>query len=188
MVSNAEISLERGAVYADTGLHTHATENLLAVRTPRGVVRDIGTRFEVRLGGAESALRVLVRDGAVTLDQGGQVHRADAGESLSLGEDGALHRGPIAAHHEAWAWSRTVAAPFDIEGRNLRALLDWAAHEGGWVLRFATPALAARADTTVLYGSIEGLDLEDAITTYLAGAELRYALDGGALVIERAGD
>ncbi|HSF44150.1 MAG TPA: FecR family protein, partial [Thermoanaerobaculia bacterium] len=50
LASAVALELERGAIYADTESGT------LEVRTPLGTVRDIGTRFAVRL--AEPALRV----------------------------------------------------------------------------------------------------------------------------------
>lgn len=48
--SDHELRLEAGALYADTGDALAASTHMpLRIQTPYGIVRDIGTRFEIRL-------------------------------------------------------------------------------------------------------------------------------------------
>src|SRR5262245_57958533 len=70
-----EIKVDRGAIYLDSG----PTSGSLVVRTPVGVVRDLGTRFEIGL--VDGSWRVRVRDGLVRFD-GGVAHQAEAGREL----------------------------------------------------------------------------------------------------------
>ena len=72
------VVLDGGAVYIDS----RGTASL-EIRTPLGVVRDVGTKFEVRLTAA--ALRVRVRDGAVLVRRDQQQHDAGPGDEMLLG-------------------------------------------------------------------------------------------------------
>ncbi len=63
--SATDVVLERGAVYVDSaGAHpTQPDASPISIHTPAGLVRDIGTQFEVRLD--DAGLRIRVRDGEV---------------------------------------------------------------------------------------------------------------------------
>src|SRR5262249_24719962 len=73
-IGTRELAIAGGAVYLDT------SGTPIAVRTPVGVVRDIGTRFEVRQVG--DAWRARVRDGAIRFEGPGGSRDAGAGREL----------------------------------------------------------------------------------------------------------
>ena len=144
--SATDVWLERGAVYVDSAGALTTGVSPISIHTPAGVVRDIGTRFEVRLDG--TGLRIRVRDGEVlvTYANGAGV-RAGAGEELFSGPDGSdrsISRRPIAATGSEWAWAERAAPPFSVEGKTLGAFLDWVSREGAWTVTFADAAAEVR--------------------------------------------
>lgn len=175
------VVLDGGAVYIDSGGTTS-----LEVRTPHGVVRDVGTKFEVRL--TLAALRVRVREGAVQVRRDQQQHDARPGDEVLIDASGAATRRTIPVDGQDWAWTTGAAAPFELEGRSLREFLEWVANEGGWQLTFATAAVEDKARTTTLHGSIQGLSPEQALAAVLPTSGVEHQLEGGVLSIRlRAG-
>ena len=83
--SATDVALERGAVYVDSaGAHpTQPGASPISIHTPAGLVRDIGTQFEVRLDRPAPGIRIRVRDGQVRVTYANGVDaRAGAGEEL----------------------------------------------------------------------------------------------------------
>ena len=181
LASPAVVVLERGAVYLDSG---PADGGGLEVRTPFGIARDVGTQFEVRLG--DDGLRLRVREGEVELEVGETSHRVTAGNALSVAGDGSVARAPAAAHGAEWSWVLAAAPSFDPEGRTLGEFLDWVARETGWSTRFADPELENEARTAKIHGSLAGLTPDQAPDLVLPSSGLRYHLEDGTMVIERA--
>jgi ferric-dicitrate binding protein FerR (iron transport regulator) len=179
LASETSLVLDQGAVYIDSGAGSGASG--LEVRTALGVARDIGTRFEVRVGGA--AVRVRVRDGLVQLTQGRQSHEAKPGDELTLDEGGRVVRRPVPVFGADWAWAAALARPFELEGRSLREFLDWICEENGWQLRFADTASERRAATTIMHGSIQGLTPEEALAAVLPPSDVEHQLKDGILSI-----
>jgi ferric-dicitrate binding protein FerR (iron transport regulator) len=177
------LELERGAVYADTegSDRLHAIE----IRTRLGTITDVGTRFEVRL--AAEGLRLDVRTGVASLTRGGQTSSASAGTRLRVDPGGVIETGEVPIDDSDWDWVQDIAPPFGLEGRNLGDYLDWLTHETGWRVSFADPSIAASARTIVLHGSASGLRPGDTLDAVLPACGLRYRLEHGSLVIDRAG-
>ena len=195
--SPTALILERGAVYVDA-----ARGASIEVRTSLGVVRDIGTQFEVRLlpdgpSGAASnglpasaeqeALRIRVREGVVEHEKDGVVTRADAGEQLSVQGAGTVGRGLVLRYGPDWAWVLDTAPVPPLEGRTLAWFLDWKAREGGWTLRYEGPETARLAGEIILHGDAAGLDPTAAATMVFEGSGLRYRVTGGELHVASAG-
>jgi ferric-dicitrate binding protein FerR (iron transport regulator) len=174
LVTEGVLELDRGAVYVDTGQRGTGLE----LRTTLGVVRDVGTRFEVRTQPGD--LRVRVRDGEVVLDRAGQLDRVGAGTELVLA-DGRLRRRTVSPDNGDWAWASSVAASFELEGRRLREFLDWYASETGRAWRLA-PGLESRADT-VLHGSVADLTPDDALQVVLPICGLEARIERGTVRI-----
>ena len=175
----AVIEIIEGRAYVATSNGSHGFE----VRTTMGAVRDLGTQFEVRL--TESALRIRVRFGAVELGRGAGITRAEAGTEAMVTSTGiAVRRLP--AYGPEWTWTTDIAPSFAIEGRPLRAFLEHLAGEEGWVLQYADAAVAETAGRTILHGSVERLQAEQALGVALATSELQYRLRGGELLVSRA--
>lgn len=177
--SATTLVLDEGTIYIDSGTSRGAGD--LEIRTRLGVARDIGTRFEVRVDGA--ALRVRVRDGLVHVTQGREAHDANPGDELTLDEDGSVVRRTVPVYGAEWAWAAALARPFELEGRSLRAFLDWVCDENGWQLRFADSASERKAATTTLHGSIEGLTPEEALSAVLPTTGVEHQLENGVLRI-----
>ena len=180
LVSDTILILISGAVYVDSGNEPGA--RALEVRTPWGIARDIGTRFEVRING--SALRVRVRDGLVRLSQDRQSHDAKPGEELTLNANGSVVRRSVPVFGAEWAWAFALARPFDLEGRSLRDFLDWITSENGWRLRFADSAVEQKSLTTILHGSILGLTANEALSAVLSTSGVEHSLEDGVLLIQ----
>ncbi len=181
LLSPTVLEMERGAVYVDTGTGPHKA---VEVRTAVGTVRDIGTRFAVRIVEPErSALLVRVRDGEVLTEQGGRTYRTQAGQELILRRDGTAERRETAPYGPEWAWVLEAAPGFDVEGRTLGEFLGWVSRETGWRIAFADPGLADSAARTVLHGGIGELRPDQAPFAVLPGAGLEGEVEDGTLVV-----
>ena len=181
----SDVMLEAGSVYVDSG-DGAARAGSRVMRTRLGVVREIGTLYEVRL--TDGGLRVRVREGRVALDVGSQVREVAAAGELALGEDGTVASRRIAIHGPEWDWIAPVTTVPELDGMNPRALLEWVARERGWRLRFDTEELARTAGRITLDGSLERLSLDQALDAVLPTCGLSYRLEEDALVISQAGD
>jgi hypothetical protein len=181
------VTLNAGALGVDTGgAATPASQPALAVTTPLGVVRDVGTRFSVRLlGGEPAALRVQVRAGAVDVSLGERTWTAAAGEQLTLHRDGTVLRRPLAGDDLA---AVEADRSFAFEGRTVAELLAWVERETGWEVRYADPGAAAVAARGIVYGEVPELSPQQAAFTLLPGAGLEAELSGAVLTVRRRDD
>ena len=205
-----QIELRRGAVYVDsrpgTVDNTGDAGQAVEVRTTFGLVRDIGTQFEVRLvGGHEPAssnqdqvagsgqapasasgrLRVRVREGRILFTgTDGDEHRAAAGEELLVSASGTVERSEMPIYGPHWQWVLATAPVPEVEGRPLSLFLDWLEREGGWSLQYE-PASRELAEETMLFGTIHGLSADEATPMVFAGSGLVYRLEGERLIISQ---
>jgi len=161
--------LRSGALYVDSP--RAAAADTLVVQTRAGSVRHVGTQYQVRTHA--DAIEVSIREGRVLIENQGRSDSGVAGESIRLGIDGALTRAPIAADDPSWAWAAHTAPRFDIDDQTLAAFLDWLGRETGRRVVYASPAAQNAARQVKLRGSIEGLDLETALTAVLSTTNLR---------------
>ena len=180
LTSAGEIELTDGAIYIDT----HGGSTGVTVRTPFGEVRDVGTRFEVRL--QDGSLRVRVREGTIELTCDGETRRADAGTALTARRAGGVTSAPTALSGADWEWVSALAPPFEIEGHTLADYLDYLSREHGWIIRFETPRLRERAAETTLHGSITGLRASDALAVALRTSGLAHRFHGDVVTIRKA--
>jgi len=172
--SDEHIRLLRGALYVET-IRSPATDRGLLVSTPFGQVRHIGTRFEVRVD--RDTVRVRVRDG-IAIFAGNAIAPTviEAGRQLSVaGGRATLEDGPAASDPQ-WSWTQTIAPRFDIEGRSLFDTLEWLAHESGLRVIYASPAVRDRTREVVLHGSIDGLELRQALIAVLSGSGVEHTV------------
>ena len=178
------MSLTSGALYLDSSNRTGAPETVAIVA--RGtVIRDIGTRYEVRLSNQE--LRVRVRDGRVEVLSAFGMREADRGGELSVTSSGILAgRAPTAGAD--WDWIVRASRPPQLEGRPLPEFLAWAEREGGREIRFADPALEQANRATIVYGSIERLTVDEALDVVLPSCGLARHTEGDVITIVPADD
>jgi ferric-dicitrate binding protein FerR (iron transport regulator) len=181
VVAEATLSLERGAVYVDSDPTRHGAP--VEVRTVRGIAREQGTQFEVRI--VEPEVRLRVREGAVRLEAGGRAVDARGGDEVRTAAS-EIARSTVARTGQEWSWVLDVAPTFALEGRSLTEFLDWACRENGWTLRYADAVSQSAAGEVVLHGSLRGLNPAEAVSAVLPTVGFSQRLDNGSLVLARA--
>lgn len=178
LLSATRIELGAGAVYVDSGPESPELE----VHTSFGVVKDIGTQFEIRVDA--TSLRVRVRSGVVEVHRGAEIVSARPGTELKVGAESITSRA-VEPYGAEWAWTASVGPRFEIEGRPLAAFLEHLCREQGWTLAYADPALARGASGIILHGSTEGLTPLDALKIVLATTGLAHRFEDGELLVTR---
>jgi ferric-dicitrate binding protein FerR (iron transport regulator) len=180
LVSATAFDLAEGAVYIDNG----PGEPVLEVRTPLGLVKDVGTQFETRL--ESSGLRVRVRSGLVELHRDEKILSVRPGSEVQVSMSGTTTR-TIPTFGPDWEWVTALAPPFNVDGRPLGVYLEYLCREQGWTLAYADTRLARDVSGMLVHGSVEGLSPADALSVVLSTSGLAHRLDGGHLVVSRAG-
>lgn len=178
MVDRATLRLDAGRVYI--AVAPGATGSFV-VRTARGDVRHVGTRYAVSSRNGE--LEVAVREGEVRIDLGARAERAVAGEALRVDPDGAIERTVLVADDARWAWIDSLPSPVAIEGRTLVEFLQWYAVETGRRVDYADDATRVRAQATILHGSVDGLAPAQALAIVTSSADVEAILRDDQLVI-----
>ncbi len=178
--SPSELVLEAGRLYLDSGLFGEESSSV-SVHTDLGLVEEIGTQFEVDV--RDQGLRVRVREGEVSLGQGGRAWAAPAGVELSMSEEGELSRGSVPIFGPQWDWILEIAPAFELEGSRLESFLDWVGRETGWEMRYAESGLKVSTADTVLHGSIAGLRPDQALEAVLPTCGLAFSEEGGTVTI-----
>jgi hypothetical protein len=182
--SDRNISLARGAMYLDSSNRTGSAEPVAIVA--RGtVIRNIGTRYEVRLSDQE--LRVRVRDGKVEVSSAFGLREADRGSQLTVTSSGIV-AGRASLSGADWDWIVRAVRPPQLEGRPLPEFLAWAEKEGGRAIRFADPALEQANRATIVYGAIDSLTVEEALDVVLPSCGLSHRADGEVITVVAADD
>ncbi len=166
LVAQGTVRLVSGVVYIDA--QGRPSTDPLRVLTPQGLVQHVGTQFEVAI--MTDGVRVRVREGSVRLRD---ALRVDAGEQVILTSDGTTQRASFAPYDNEWRWLATPVADVAVDGRNLSYLLRWVARETGRRLEFADERSSALADTTILHGSVAGLEPDLALRAMLATTTLQ---------------
>ncbi len=178
------IELGAGTLYVDSG--TTAAGRGVEIATAFGVVRDVGTQFEVRA--LSTGLRIRVREGLAELLQIGSPGGVPtvAGEQLSIDAGGRMQRLPLAADDAQWAWTQSLATPPPMEGRTAFEMLAWVARESGKRLVFADADAELRARAAILHGESSGLMPLDVLDVLVATTgSLDYSLGEETLTISK---
>jgi ferric-dicitrate binding protein FerR (iron transport regulator) len=178
------MSLAGGALYLDSSQRSGSPETVAIVA--RGtVIRDIGTRYEVRLFGRE--LRVRVRDGRVEVLSTFGMREADRGGQLRVTPSGILSSQTSISGAD-WDWIVRATRPPQLEGRPLPEFLAWAEREGGRPIRFSDPALERANRETIVYGAIDRLTVDEALDVVLPSCGLARRADADVITIVAADD
>jgi ferric-dicitrate binding protein FerR (iron transport regulator) len=173
-----DFQIDRGAIYLDSG----SRRGSLVVRTPVGIVRDVGTRFEV--GMVDGSWRVRVRDGLVRYE-GAVPHQAGGGNELIVEPDGRVVERAAPTFGADWAWVVRAAPAFKVEGQTLSAFLDWVERESGRQVVFPNDELRRRSSGTILHGSIAGLTVEEALDVILPTCGLVHRIESQRVIVTR---
>jgi ferric-dicitrate binding protein FerR (iron transport regulator) len=167
-----QLVLDGGAIYIDTA------HSGMSVRTPFGIVRDVGTKFEIRV--TASTVRVRVRDGEVAIGE----HHAHRGEQLDI-RTGHVTMSRITTWGDDWAWLNDIAPGFAVEGRRVAEFVTWFAAETGMDVRYDSTETSRKAADAVLHGSIGTLRPVAAADAVLPTAGLRADVKDGVMTIRR---
>lgn len=181
VVSATRLDLLAGAVYVDTEDGASA----LGIHTTFGIVRDVGTQFEVRL--ADARLRVRVRSGTIELTRGASRVEAGGGTEISTA-GGPVTRRAIPVHGPDWAWTSALAPARPRVGRTVDDVMRALCREQGWTLVYGDADAEAAARTSIVHGSIDELTALEALSVVLETSGLRHDLDEGVLSIRRGAD
>ncbi|MEZ5317561.1 MAG: FecR family protein [Vicinamibacterales bacterium] len=173
------VALVRGAIYFDDQGDAGAPP--VTVTTPIATITDLGTRFEVRID--DERVTIAVREGRVHVTGPALDRMVAAGARVVVAAGGAVTESALAPDDPSWSWTRQAAGPPPVDGLPLGRFLDWACREGGWTLEFSRDVSPERVRAIVLHGSIDGLSLEDAVTTMLLAAGLEASTSQGRLVV-----
>ena len=182
--TEGSLSLAHGALYLDSSNRSRPPETV-AIVARGSVIRNIGTRYEVRLSDEE--LRVRVRDGRVEVSSAFGMREADRGGQLRVTASGIVS-GPAPTSGADWDWIVRAIPPPRLEGRPLPEFLAWAEREGGRAIRFADPELERANAATIVYGAIERLTVEEALDVVLPSCGLARRTDGDVITIVAADD
>ncbi|REJ84102.1 MAG: hypothetical protein DWQ30_04965 [Acidobacteria bacterium] len=181
------LELLGGAVYVDSP--GSSAPGGIEVATFLGVVREIGTQFEVALPGVATpgvGLTVRVREGAVVFVPGAtgvEAARAEAGERLVVAPDGAASvEADVASNDSSWQWVLEAAPPLSLEGRSVAEVLDAAARELGLDLLYASEAARRHAEAEVL--SADPLVAAEALEVAAQASGLSATRQVGSLLID----
>jgi hypothetical protein len=182
--SGQSLSLDSGALYLDSSQRTRPPESV-AIAARGTVIRNIGTRYEVRLSDEE--LRVRVRDGRVEVSSTFGMREADRGTQLRVTSSGII-AGRTSTSGADWDWIVRAMQPPQLEGRPLPEFLAWAEREGGRPIRFADPALERANAATIVYGAIDRLTVEEALDVVLPSCGLARQTNDDVITIVAADD
>ena len=176
-----ELTLVRGALYVDAG-PVALPASRLAVITPSGSVRHVGTQYEVRLLG--DGVRLRVREGRVEWHaRTGGFEQSGSGEQLMIAGDGTVERRPMPVYGEDWDWAAATAPGIEIEGIPLSRFLAWVGRELGREITYSTPATAVDAAGVVVHGSIAGLTPAQALDAVLATTRMHAVPADGRIIV-----
>jgi len=129
----------------------------LRIETPAGVVRHVGTQFQVQVSG--NTTRVRVREGRVLLERAsGAPTDIAAGDELRVAGSDLRWQHGLPSFGADWEWSALIAPPLEIENRPLAEFLAWTAREHGWQVQYSNESLQHRTLDIRLHGSLDQLD------------------------------
>jgi ferric-dicitrate binding protein FerR (iron transport regulator) len=167
--SPTRLALAHGTVYVDAPDH----DGTLSIATPFGTVHHIGTQYMVVA--RPDLLDVSIREGSVSIDNSESSLIASAGERIRVHAAGTIERTSIRATDDSWQWTVSAAPVFQIDNQPLAAFLAWISRQTGRPVVFESPQARAAAAQVILQGSIEGLELDTALSVVLSTTRLhRY--------------
>lgn len=176
------IALQRGRIYVDTAARSR-DDAAIEITTADGVVRDIGTQFEVAVLDGHTSVRV--RDGEVIFSTDTEEVSARRGEVLASIGSGAIARSKAATTGNSWDWAMAVAPHFDTDGRKVDEVLRWVARETGRELRYVDALARNAAAVTVISGSVAGREPMETLELALATTRFSYQLDDTVLTVDK---
>jgi ferric-dicitrate binding protein FerR (iron transport regulator) len=158
------LRLQRGVIYIDTDTADGGADALEIV-THTGRIRHVGTRYSVQVD--ELEVRVMVRDGAVSIGDSRASQRLDSGYAARIGADGRMTAATLRPGEGPWHWLAVETPSFVVEGRSLHAVLLDMAQAAGQPVSYASTAVEAESRDLLLHGPTLELDAEAAVDAVL---------------------
>jgi transmembrane sensor len=156
----------------------HDDAHPFRVHAAGGVAQDIGTRFVVRAYAGESAVRVVVAEGKVSVSRAGGVPVAlTAGQLASIDAQGTTVVRPV----DTTAYVAFTDGRLVFDGTSLGEVV---AELGRWYdldIHLAAPEFAGRH----ISASFTGLDENDVLGAVAVAAGLRYTRHGRTVTFSR---
>ncbi|MDH3285843.1 MAG: FecR family protein [Acidobacteriota bacterium] len=182
ILSDRSLALDEGTVYVDSGGPLGASAGSVTISTPFGVVRDVGTQYEVSV--SDTSLRLRVREGSVSLSGDTASLSVEAGTEFEVDSLGQTRERRIAAFDPEWTWISRITPMIELDGRTVTEFLGWASREGGWRVEFVGDGLEQIAGDITLSGSLDGLTVQDALTAVLPTCRMQHRVEGAVLFVE----
>lgn len=177
------LELSAGRVYFDSA---DGRSEPLEIRTAGGVVRDVGTQYEVSF--RPQSLRLRVREGTVVLvdSAAGAELLGRVGEEIVVEPDGRVERDTIAPDDPDWAWAEALASAPRTESRSILRYFRWIARETGKRLEFEPSTIEIVAELASFSGDPTGLTPLELLGSIAATSDFNYVLTAdGAILIRR---
>lgn len=191
--SGSEVYLRSGRIYFDSmprGVPTVVTDPdkaKLTIRTDAGTVRHYGTQFITQTNGGE--LRVLVREGRVSVEAVGVSETASVGEKLTVVRNGQTSVETIAVSGGDWQWIEKTSPSLLLDNRPIIEFLTWVSRETGQPLRFESLRVENIARTEDLRGVKKEVHEtpSQALDIYMPLTGLSWEVLDGVIVIGDSG-
>jgi FecR protein len=171
------VRLDKGLLYVDGGPHrigsTSLAQQAIDVETSLGMVRHLGTQFEVAVNA--DRMRVRVREGMVGIQSTYTVGTLGASDELTIAASGEVTRTTVAPYGDSWAWTNDLSPAFPIEGRTFEEFLRWFGRETGRPVEFDAESSRLLAASTRLSGNIAGMRPDAALQAIAAST--RFVCD-----------
>lgn len=167
------LSLLKGSVYVDS--YGFLPDGGFVVNTGFGSANDIGTQFVVTTH--EDGWNVQVREGVVVVRDSEITTLVELGERLTISADDVMTTTEVKSDDPSWKWTENVSPLFVIEGKSLNDYLEWMARETGRKIEFQTELARSAAKSTMLHGSIEGLQPGESLGVVLSTTDLKEVDD-----------
>jgi FecR protein len=186
LTSANEIYLQRGRLYFDSNADRKDSfaedTGVLAIRTDRGLVTPLGTRYVTQL--MNDKLMVMVRDGQVSVANANFSAMAQKGERLLVTANDAPSVAPVASYGKEWGWIEKTTPAWDTEGKSIYEFLNWVGRESGRSIRFDSEHAEQIARTASIkgYGQVD-LEPSLALQVVLMATDLEWNLDEGVVVV-----
>lgn len=173
------LNLEKGNVYVDS--YGHRPGKGFVVNTGFGSVSDIGTQFAV--AAHEDGWNIQVREGAVMVHDNEINTLLKIGDRITISANDVMTANKVEPDDASWKWAENVTPLFVIEGRSLDDYLHWMARETGRKIKYRTELARSEAISTILHGSIEGMQPGESLSDVLSSTELEVVDDNSESIL-----
>jgi len=181
--STESIELKSGRVYFDS-VTDSGEEATLTISTEYGDVTHIGTQFITAVD--DDVLTVSVREGRVSIEGRFYDGIARQGKALSFAGSNQPEEVDVSGFGPEWEWIELTAPVAAMDGKKLRAFIEWVSRETGLKYEFESDEVKLVADREIFRGDISDaprVALRQSLPTF----DLTYEIENGVIKIRQAG-